>query len=222
MGDSSIPLPPEGSGLQVHMRQLTVSGPGTVQQEYIVPTSVRAPAAQTGFAPVYLAHAGVRVITATADTFPAGSWFLINPVGSTIKVAVRSVTVASQLASVLATPTAPRFAVVAFTFTGTASGATVTPRAAQSGFAAATGSLRTANTGLTITRTQDAWYFLPIALATAVNGTAPQEQTWQPPEDEQLVLAAGEGIVLTQATAGTTSDTRRVATNLTWSEYVTP
>lgn len=216
MGDSSVTMPPEGSGSQIHTRQLTVSGPGTVQQEYVIPTSVRVVSG------VYVAHVGVRVVTATADTFPAGSWFLINPVGSTVKVAVRSVFVSSQLGSVLATPTCPRFSVVAFTFTGTASGASVTPRSASTGYPAATGSLRTANTGLTITRTQDAWNFLPVALATAVNGNAPQEQIWQPPEDEQLILAAGEGIVLTQATAGTTSDTRRVITNLTWSEYTVP
>lgn len=216
MGDSSIGLPTESTGLQIHTRQLTVSGPGVVQQEYVIPTSVRVVSG------VYVAHAGVHVVTAAADTFPAGSWFLINPVGSTVKVALRSLFVSSQCGSVLATPTCPRFTLVAFTFTGTASGGTITPRLALTTYPVATGSLRTANTGLTITRTQDIWNYLSWANATAVGGAGPQEQLWQPCEDEQVVLAAGEGVTLTQATGGTTSDTRRTISNLTWSEYTVP
>lgn len=217
MGEQRIVMPADAAGKQVHMRERTVTGPGTVQEEYVIPISQRIPSG------VYLAHAGVRVITASADTFPAGSWFLINPVGSTLLVALRYVQFVSQAASVLATPTSPRFLVTAFTFTGTASGATVTPRAATvAGTPAATGSLRTANTGMTITRTQDVFAFLPWANATAVGGATPQEQVWQPPEDEQLVLAAGEGAVMFQADAGTASDTRRTATSLAWAEYTLP
>jgi hypothetical protein len=218
MGDSSIGMPPESSGVQIHTRELTVAGPGVVQQEYVLPTSVRV----TAGLGVYLAHAGVRVVTVAADTFPAGSWWLINPVGSVVKVALRTVTFCSQTGSALAVPTCPRFTLVAFTFTGTASGATVTPRKADTTMVAATGSLRTASTGMTITRTQDVYNFLPVNALTAAGGTAPQEQTVQPPEDEQVVLAAGEGVVLTQATAGTTSDTRRTVTNLVWAEYTVP
>ena len=217
MGEQRIVMPADSTGKQIHMRERTVSGPGTVQEEYVIPLSARISSG------VYLAHAGVRVVTAAADTFPAGSWWLINPVGSVLLVALRYVAFASQAASVLATPTSPRFLLVAFTFTGTASGATVTPRAATvSGTPGATGSLRTASTGMTITRTQDVYAFLPWANATAVNGATPQEQPWAPPEDEQLVLAAGEGVVLTQADAGTTSDTRRAATSLGWAEFTVP
>lgn len=217
MADNKITLPGEQPGnKQIHTREITVSGPGVVQQEYLIPTSARVVSG------VYLATTGVRVVTVTADTFPAGSWWLINPVGSAVKVALRSVTFSSQIASALAVPTSPRFSLVAFTFTGTASGAQITPRKAATTFAAATATLRTANTGMTITRTQDVYNFLPVAVATAVGGVAPQEQPVQPPEDEQVVLAAGEGVVLTQATAGTTSDTRRTMASMVWAEYTVP
>lgn len=219
MAHQKIVMPTEGAGKQIHTREITVDIGGTptvVQQEYVIPTSARVASG------IYLATTGVSTVTSAADTFPAGRWFLVNPVGSTIKVALRHVQMHSHCASAAVRASSPRLLLVAFTFTGSPSGATITPRRAFTTFAAPTGSLRTASTGLTITRTQDVAAFLPWAAVTAVDASRPAESTWCPPEDEQIVLAAGEGILLTQADAGTTSDNRRYVNNLVWAEYTAP
>jgi hypothetical protein len=187
-----------------------------VDEQYVIPISERV---RTG---VYLAQTGAHVVGATADLATAGRWFLINPIGSTVLVALRRVEFMAQMGSALATPTSPRLQLERFTFTGTASGATITPAKRATSDAAGVAKLLTATTGLVTTAGAAIYAFLPVASGTAVGFADATTADWLPDEDGMPVLAAGEGIVFRQADAGTVSDTRRYVTNIAWDEYTVP
>ena len=163
----------------------------------------------------FTATTGPYTVGATADVFPAGRWFLVNPAGSAVVGMLGYIYLLSQLGSALAAPTSPRLTVCKFTFTGTPSGATITP-AYDSQLVVPTLSLRSAATGMTMAKGADIHSFLPVASATAVGYTPPSDLTWQPPSP--LILRAGEGVMLYQPDAGTVADTRRYTTTLSWQE----
>src|SRR6185295_11874006 len=98
----------------------------------------------------------------------AGFFWLINPVGSTVQVRIKRIDCMSQLTSALVATSAPRISVERVTFTGTASGASVTPAKQFTTDAINVGSLRTASTGLSLSAGAAAFAFLTIASATAV------------------------------------------------------
>jgi hypothetical protein len=223
MAESYTQVPPDSTGRKIHTRQRTI-GANTVEDQFVIQTSART---RTG---LYRCNTGAHVVLAAAHAATAGFWWLINPVGSAVAVAVKRITFMSQIGSALATPTSPRMSLERVTFTGTASGASVTPakrvRTTVAGLAAdATNvaSLRTASTGLTLAAGESVRAFLPAAAATGVGAVAASEDDWEAEfEDEEVVLAAGEGVVFRQADAGTTADTRRVITNVTWEEFTAP
>lgn len=209
-----VQLPADSTGKKLRTYDKGPAG----HDQYVVPTSDRTVAG------LYYVHTGAHVVQAAADasTGLAGRWWLLNPVGSSVLMALERVHFMSQLGSALATPTSPRLVLERFAFTGTASGASVTAAKRQATDATATGTLRTAATGLTITGSAvgaAVISFLPCAGATAAGYSAPGESLWYPDEENQVILAAGEGFICRQADAGTTSDTRRFVTNLSWSEF---
>lgn len=170
---------------------------------------------------LYYRSLGPSTVTAAADAATAGRFWLQNPVGSTIYLAVRAVYFSATTTTGLLEISAPVFTVERFTFTGTASGASLTPAKRETGDLTATGIVRTASTGMTITAGNPAHGFqVPAALATtSQNVTA---QVWPSPgtdEDEWLIIQGGEGIVIRQSTAGTTLDTRVINVDLTWEEF---
>lgn len=215
MPESYIQLPADSSGKKLHTRQRTV-GADTVQDQYSIPISARVEAG------TYLGHPGALTVQASAHGATAGFWWLINPVGSAVIVALRRVDFMSQLGSALVAVTSPRVTLERMTFTGTSSGGTVTIAKGQTSDATNVGLLLTATTGLTPAAVAAFAAFLPTASATAVGYAAPAALSWNPVEDEQLILAAGEGVVCRQADAGTASDTRRIAMSLVWQEYSLP
>lgn len=223
MADSFITVAPDSTGKQLQTTTKTVNSQ-TVHRQVITTASART---RVG---LYRVHAGVFTILVTAHAATAGFWWLINPVGSSVAVSVKKVTFSSQHGSALATPTSPRVTLERTTFTGTASGATVTPakrvRTAVAGLAAdatAVASVRTASTGLTLTAGEQYKAFLPVvALTTAAANAAGTDEYDPADEDAELILAAGEGIICRQADGGTTSDTRRVIMNITWEEFTAP
>ena len=215
MGESFIQVPTDSTGKKIRTRERTV-GANTVQEQFVIQQSRRV---ETG---VYICQTGAHVVLASAHSATAGFWWLINPTGSSVLVALRRVEFMSQLGSALATPTSPRINIERMTFTGTASGAQITAAKRDTNDATAVATLRTASTGLTPTAGAGVFSFLPTAGATAVGYTAATAGDWVPDEDGQVVLAAGEGIVCRQADNGTTSDTRRFVTNIAWMEFSVP
>jgi hypothetical protein len=107
-----------------------------------------------------------------------------------------------------------------FTFTGTASGATITPGKRDSSDAANTATVRSASTGMTITAGAALHGFqVPAALATTSQNANAAVFPHGTDEDEYIILRAGEGIVIRQSTAGTTADTRIINLDLQWEEF---
>lgn len=166
---------------------------------------------------VYICQTGLHAILATAQTFPAGSWFLINPVDSGIKMALRRIEF--MCSGTAAAATLPRLLLQRATFTGTASGALVTPAKHDTNDLEPIGSLRTANTGLTMTAGAHVYSFLPVVIITAAAGLNPATADWLPEGEGQPILAPGEALVFTQPLAGTSSDSRRFVTNVAWDEF---
>lgn len=208
-------LPSDSGNTGKQMRtQTRVVGANTVHEHFFVPSSTREMLGS------YVAHTGVNLVQAAAQTFPAAFFWLINPVGNTSKIALTAIEVITQMGSALAAPTSPRLLWKLFTFTGTASGASITPGKLDSTYPATTATLRTASTGLTITGGADMICSLPIASATAVGYSPPQMDEWfEDTESNQIILRAGEGIAMYQPDAGTTADTRRITTTLKWDEF---
>lgn len=168
---------------------------------------------------VAIAHTGKSTVTVAADAATAGRWWVINPVGSSILIELRRVEFVSAPVAATAFVTSPRVTVERVTFTGTASGAQVTVAQRDSTDTALVGSMRTASTGLTLTAGAVCYGFTVVPILTAVGVAMPSLQEWEPAENGRVVLRAGQGIVIRQADAGTTSDTRAFQVNLAWAEY---
>lgn len=170
---------------------------------------------------IYYGSPAIATVQAAAHAAGAGFFWIINPVGSSVTVAIRRLRFTCQHGSALATPTSPRILAERFTFTGTASGASVSVAKRRTSDATAVASIRTANTGMTQTAGNAVVSWLPVAALTAVGAATPVVDEWVPPIDDMCVLAAAEGLRVYQPDAGTTSDTRRIDVDFIWDEWST-
>lgn len=205
MTNAYIALPTDGVGKKVDALSLTVAATLVHQQRMIARAHERTLTTRYWFS------SGSLVIGAAADAANVGRVYVENDPDSTVLLAVTRIGFTSQHASVLATPTSPRIALRTFTFTGnTPSGAAVTGAKQDSTLAAkdANWNVRTAATGMTITEVADIAVFYPVAALTAVAAATPARDEWKPEPDRPLILRAGEGLMVKQADAGTTADTR--------------
>lgn len=217
MGDQKIILPADSTGKAIHTREITVAGPGVVQEQYVIPISARL---NTG---VYRAHTGAHVIQASAQNGTGtGFWWLYNT-SATVIVGLRRVQFHSQHGSILVTATSPRIVLQTFTFTGTPAGTAITPAKTDTSFAAATASLRSTQVTSVVTLVAQFMAFLPVVALTAVGAAPPAVGDWSPDtEDGEILLRQNQGVVCWQPDAGTASDTRRFVTSLAWSEFTVP
>lgn len=147
-------------------------------------------------------------------------WAYLPATATTKKIRLRRVLVTSQHSTALATPTAPRLSLQRATFTGTASGTAVTASKLDTVYGAPSFDLRTAVTGLTPVLVAGVGALALVGAVTAVGSYHPVTSYLfrSDAEDERLVLAAGEGVVVYQDTAGTASDTRKYNVDLVWDE----
>ena len=168
---------------------------------------------------IYYYHPGALTVLATADPSTSGRWYLVNPTASTRIVRVKKLRFVCQHGSALATPTAPRITLERITFTGTASGAAITPAQRKTADGAPVAKFVTTYSGMTVTNGPIVHAFLPAAALTAVGGTADApEQLYDADMDEAIDLAAGEGVTIRQADNGTTNDTRTYVTDVVTAE----
>lgn len=214
--ETYVTLPDDSgnAGKKIRAQSLSVSGQTVLSHAFFqVPSR--------SYLSHYVVHSGALVVQATAHSFgTSGFMWIANPIGNTAKIAIRKIEMASQLGSALAAPTSPRLLWSRFTFTGTASGASLTPGKLDSTYATPIASIRTAITGMTTVKVADMFNSLPIASATAVAYAPASMDYWESDNDEyQLVLRAGEGICLWQADNGTTADTRRVVATVSMSDF---
>lgn len=210
---AQLPSDSGNTGKKMRTQTRTV-GSDTVHEHFFVQSSTRELLGS------YVAHSGVFTVQATAHTLPTAFLYVFNPVGTTQSMALTAIEVISQMGSALATPTSPRLLWKLFTFTGTASGAQITPGKLNSTMPSPAGNVRTASTGLSISTGADMICSLPMAGATAVGYAPPQMDEWfENVEQNQIILRAGEGILFYQPDNGTTSDTRRIIVTVKWDEF---
>jgi hypothetical protein len=197
--------------------QTRVVGANTVHEHFFIPISARS---RLG---VYLANSGILTVPAAAQNgTTTGLWWWFNPVGAVVKGALRRLQHEEQTGVVAVDLAIGEARASLFTFTGTASGAQVTPGKRDSTDAAPVVNIRTASTGLTVTLVATIYSELMQVLHSATAGDVQQNpivgNEWDPQEDGQVVIRAGEGVVEWSAVAVTTGN-RRMLTNLAWEEF---
>lgn len=170
----------------------------------------------------YFASSGRQAVLASAHAATVGFMWLINPVGSVKLMAVRSAIGQAFPVAATAFTSAPTITCERTTFTGTASGTTITAALRDSTDAAATGSLRTASTGLSLSAgaVVGAMVVPPVITAVGITQAVPQMLIPVTSADDRVVLRAGEGLIFRQTDNGTASDTRIAVIELCWEEYI--
>lgn len=161
------------------------------------------------------------VLLAVQNGTSTGFLFLVNPVGnSTRNIRVRRIWGTSQHSSAIVAPTAPRLLASRFTFTGVGSGTALTPDKVASAYGATSALLQAAGTGWTVALVAQIAAVALVGSLTGVGAYAPADVSLLDArdEDEYEVLAAGEGLVVWQDVAGTSSDTRKINLNAIWDE----
>ena len=152
-----------------------------------------------------------------------GMFWFQNPVGGTKAATIRRIKEFMQFAALAVDLVPGDFRYSRFTFTGTASGAVLTPAKRDTNDAAPTCDVRTASTGMTVTlvATIRAHSGPHMGLSTGGAGSfaSQEDDPSEMNEDEGIVIRPGEGIVYWSAQALTTAN-RRALVNLLWDEWV--
>src|SRR5439155_20041062 len=185
--------------------QSRVVGADTVHEHYFVPVDPR------DVLGLYWVSSGLITPPSSADNGTStGRFWLVNPAGSAVKVAVRAIMTRWMLAGLAtADVSAQRLAFALFTETGAPSGATIAYAKRDSTDATPVSSLRTAATGMTVT----VGNILRADLPPSVTGTtgvgagdsiAAHDRAVVPYE-EHTILRAGEGILCYCPDTGTAS-----------------
>jgi len=176
-------------------------------------------AAPNSLCPKFAVHSGNLTVQVSAHAATAGFFWIINPVGNTKNLKIRKILFRVAPTTALVCVTAPRISIERVTFTGTASGAQLTPAKIESSEPNPSGLVLTASTGLSLTAGATICAFIVTSVLTAVGVGVSHQQELILSEDGEIILAPGEGIVCRQPDAGTSSDTRKIILNLTWEEY---
>jgi hypothetical protein len=180
---------------------------------------------------VYRASMALQSVQAAAQNGTSTGFLWISCPSSTTTRAMRLRKLELQINHSASTtmPTVPRIGIARYTFTGTASGATLAGAKVDPDAANPSIDLRTAVTGMTVTLNTDPGSLLNSVLVPALHNVTAVGVLSIPSvtqslidigaeEDEWPLIKAGQGIVLYQLDAGTTSDTRRFTASLMWDE----
>jgi len=155
------------------------------------------------------------VLASAQNGTTAGMLFAHMPSTATTRaMRLRQLSISSQHSTALATPTAPRLLMRRYTSSGGLSGALIAPNINDSGVHAVPSALYSlANTGTTVVHVGIGFAAAGVVGAvTAVGAYSPVNIDFIDPnddEDEWPVFRPGEGFVVYQDVAGTTSDTRK-------------
>lgn len=209
--DAIIQLPDDSGngGKKVRTQTETVGG-NVVHTHYFVQQR------KAKILSVYrLALVQATVLASAQNGTTAG--FLFGHMGSAVSgkaMRLRRMSFSSQHSTALATPTAPRLLVRRYTSAGALSGAALAPNVNDSAVHAAPAAIFSlANTGNTVVHVGIGFAAGGLAGAlTAVGAYEPCYKDLIDPaadEDDWPVFRPGEGFVVYQDVAGTTSDTRK-------------
>jgi hypothetical protein len=194
--------------------QSRVVGADTVAEHFFIPIS---PRSKLG---VYFNSSGVLSIAASAHTSLQGFWWLINPVGSAVKIALRRLEF--KYSAIAAAAANTRITTERITFTGAAS-ALITAVKRATVDVNPVGQVLSATTGLTpstVSANAPAYTSWAPTIITAAGILVPVEDEWIPSdEDGMAILVAGEGLVVRQPDAGVASDPRKLSVTVAWEEF---
>lgn len=169
---------------------------------------------------------GTTILTppiAAQDGITTGMYWFVNPVGGGKAGSIRRLKEFYQFAALAVDMVPGDFRHTRFTFTGTPTGASLTPARRDATDAAPVCVVRTASTGMTITLVGTIRSSSGPTMGMAVGGAGSFPSQENDPfyltEDEAMVIRPGEGIVFWSAQALTTAN-RRILSNLLWDEWV--
>lgn len=166
------------------------------------------------------------VTSAGHDGTSTGFLWIQNPVGNTKNLRLRKLTVKITALTTGATShaTAPFISLTRATFTGTFSGASLTPAKRKTADATPSCDVRTAVTGATVSLVAKVWAAMCFGiepLTADVLNTAVQCVWYTANSDDYIIIAPGECLVIYQSEAGTASDLRVAQFSGMWDEVDT-
>lgn len=216
---SFVILPSDSSNAGKQLRTETrVIGGSTVHEQFVVPVP-----AQTVTGKYFFSSTQQSVAASAQDGTSTAFFWLQMPLTATVTACLRNIIVDANTSSTTVAPTAPVISFTKFTFTGTASGAAVTPVKYQTAGATAQMIIRTAVTGMTVSLVGDIGQFSIPTVLTGVGvvyGTKQilQESPLSFTRGSDVELGPGEGLAIYQSVAGTSSDPRRFGVQVRWHE----
>lgn len=218
---NKIILPDDSGNTGKNIRtQTRVVGADTVHEHFFVQVS------NAKVLNVYRFALDQQTVLASAQNGTTAG-FLFFHLGSAVSdkaARLRRLSVTSQHSTALATPSAPRLRAVRYTSAGALSGTAITPALNDSAQPAAASILSSANTGNTVVHVAA---FAAAALAGALTAVGAYEPCYKDlidpasDEDDWPIFYPGQGFVVYQDTAGTTSDTRKFNIQGCWDEIDT-
>lgn len=180
---------------------------------------------------VYRAGMAIQSVAAAAQnaTSTGFLWITLPAANTSRAVRLRKCELSFQHSGATTMPTLPRIGLARFTFTGTASGATLAGAKVDPDADNPSVDMRTAVTGMTVTLNTDPGSLLSTVVVPAMhNVTAAgllfactdvqQLVSLQADEDEWPIIKGGQGLVMYQLDAGTATDLRRFGVSMTWDE----
>ena len=211
-----LPLDTGNTGKKVRT-QTRVVGADTVHEHFFIPTSPRSVLGR------YKASSGTLTIPAAVHNgTTTGFLWLMNPIGSAVKMAVKRISWNIQFIVLAVDLLGGELRFSLNTFTGVGSAGLITPAKHDSTDAAAVGNLRTASTGMTVTLGASIYGTQYPTMDLATGGAGHWNPEWNniepDDEDSEIILRAGEGLSIWHAIAVTTAN-RRLFVNVAWDEY---
>jgi hypothetical protein len=215
-GNVRLPLDTGNTGKYKRTQTRTV-GADSVHTDYVI---VEDPRSVVGS---YSVSSGVLTVPAAVHNgTTTGFLWLYNPVGAGIKMQIMKVSLRSQFTALAVDLLPGELRFNRITFTGVNSGTKITPSKRDSNDATAVGEV--ASSWATAVATLGAAIFGTLyQTMDLVTGGAghwnPHIDAWEPlREHEEIILRAGEGIVIWHAAAVTTAN-RRLIINAHWDEF---
>jgi len=214
-----LPVDTGNAGKKKRTRTRTI-GTDVVHEDFVVLSSAR----DYGSKPLWESD-NLTIPAAVQNGTTTGLVWLFNPIGSGKKIGIDRITISDQFTALAVDLVAGNISVNRFTYTGTPSGAALTPAARDSTDAAAVGSARTASTGMTVTLGARLYSKQTQTMDLVTGGAGhwcPDQQEFMPESDDaQVILREGEGIVFWSSIAVTTGN-RRCVINGMWEEFTDP
>lgn len=215
-----IKLPDDSanSGKMIRAESKSISG-STVLEQFTVPVH-----ALTITGNYWISTNANAIVQSAHNGTSTGFFWFQNPVASTVTALLREISVDISANAATVATSAPSISFTKFTFTGTASGSSITSLPYATGTTASQMICRTAVTGMTVTLVAQVSQYTCPAILTAVGSYGESErltlvespQAWV--RGQSLELAPGEGLVCYQSTGGSATDPRLFGLTLRWLE----